>query len=245
MPKAAGTSAPAADSTRSQTLSRGIRLLEILADAPGPMTIAELATALGVHRSIAYRILRTLEDHRLTMRDESGGVLSAPGLAALARGVQRDLQSAALPELTAIANELSMSALIVVWDLHECTTLVTVEPRHGHATVLQRLGSRHPIGQGAPGLAIQSTYTAGEWDALGTGEAYRPAAVEARARGYSTSRDEVIGGVSSVAAPLVVPGQLRATVAVVYATAASRLEPDVIGQRLARAAESIEQALGA
>lgn len=43
----------------SQTLSRGIRALEILAAADRPLSIAELAEALGVHRSIAYRILRT------------------------------------------------------------------------------------------------------------------------------------------------------------------------------------------
>ena len=84
------TKAPA-----SQTLSRGIRMLELLAEASGPRTIAQLAEELGVHRSIAYRILRTLEDHRLVNRDESGRVQSAPGLAVLARGVQRDLQSAA------------------------------------------------------------------------------------------------------------------------------------------------------
>ena len=84
----------------SQTLSRGIRALEILAAAPAPMTIAELSTALGVHRSVAYRILRTLEDHALLTRDDAGRVQAGPGLAALARGVSRDLQTAALPELT-------------------------------------------------------------------------------------------------------------------------------------------------
>ena len=65
----------------SQTLSRGIRALEILADAPHPLTIAELADAMGVHRSVAYRILRTLEDHSLLVRDDGGRVQPGPGLA--------------------------------------------------------------------------------------------------------------------------------------------------------------------
>jgi len=244
VPKTAETAKPV-DSAHSQTLSRGIRLLEILAEAPEPMTIAELADSLGVHRSIAYRILRTLEDHRLVMRDESGRVLPAPGLAALARSVQRDLQTAALPELTVLANELSMSALVVVWDNRECITLVTVEPRHGHATVLQRPGTRHPLGRGAPGIAIQSTYTEEEWYASDAPGDYRPVVAEARRAGFATSHDEVISGVSSVAAPLVVPGQLRAAVAVVYATAASSLDPDGIGRRLVEATNAIERALGA
>jgi DNA-binding IclR family transcriptional regulator len=237
--------APAEPKTsHSQTLSRGIRTLEILADAAAPLTIADLAARLGVHRSIAYRILRTLEDHSLVMRDDSGRVQPAPGLAALARGVQRDLQSAALPELTALANELEMSAFVAVWDHHDCITLVTVEPRHGHAAVIERPGSRHPFSQGAPGIAIQSSHTPQEWERLAPHQEYRPAAAEARELGYATSHDEVINGVSSVAAPLRVPGQLPAAVAVVYATATRRIDAETIGRRLTDAASAIERSLG-
>ena len=100
----------------SQTLSRGVRMLEILAEAAGPLSIADLAAQLGVHRSIAYRILRTLEDHRMVVRDAAGAVTLGPQLAALARGVSRDLQAAALPELTAVASDLSMTAFLVVLD---------------------------------------------------------------------------------------------------------------------------------
>ena len=107
---------PSGAGSQSQTLSRGIRALELLAEAENPLSIAELSEGLGVHRSIAYRILRTLEAHSLVMRDDAGRVAAAPGLAALARGVSRDLQSAALPELSALANELSMTAFIAVWD---------------------------------------------------------------------------------------------------------------------------------
>src|SRR5690554_7994494 len=98
-----------AEAPHSQTLSRGIRVLETLAEASSPMMIADVATALGVHRSIAYRIVRTLEDHGLIARDTSGALSLGPRMAALARGVSRDLQAAALPELTAVANKLGMT----------------------------------------------------------------------------------------------------------------------------------------
>src|SRR5689334_14916965 len=143
----------------SQTLSRGIQALEILAAAERPLTIAELAGALGVHRSVAYRILRTLEDHSLLVRDDSGRVQPGPGLSVLASGVSRNLQTAALPELTQLANSLHMTAFIAVWDHQECVTLVTVEPRHTGAALAQHPGSRHPVSTGAPGIAIQSTMT--------------------------------------------------------------------------------------
>lgn len=226
----------------SQTLSRGIRALEILAAAPGPLTIAELADAMGVHRSVAYRILRTLEDHSLLVRDDAGRVQPGPGLAVLARGVSRNLQAAALPELTQLANTLDMTAFIAVWDHHECITLVTVEPRHSGATVAQHPGSRHPINAGAPGIAIQSALTEAEWEGLGTGIAYRAEAAEARLMGFSASHDEVIPGVSSLAAPIRVPGGRPAALAVVYIS--SPHDPQsVVGPALVESAARIGQQL--
>ncbi|MBT1003163.1 helix-turn-helix domain-containing protein [Paenarthrobacter sp. DKR-5] len=230
-----------AGAAHSQTLSRGIRALEILAESPAPMTIAELSAALGVHRSIAYRILRTLEDHSLLMRDDAGRVQAGPGLAALARGVSRDLQAAALPELTEIANELSMTAFVAVWDQHDCVTLVTVEPRHRAATLVQRPGTRHSFSAGAPGIAIQSAMTEEQWQVQAPGQPYRAESRTARELGYAVSHDEVIAGTSAVAAPIVVPGQLPAALAVVYIR--SDREVAAIGARLQAAARRIEAQL--
>ncbi|WP_127819526.1 IclR family transcriptional regulator, partial [Microbacterium sp. CPCC 204701] len=140
----------------SQTLSRGIRLLEVLADAREPLTIDLLARRLDLHRSVVYRLLRTLEDHGLVARDSVGRVQLGPRLAALAAGVAHDLQAEALPELTAVANELGMTTFLAVLDHDECVTLVSIEPRHAVASVAQRPGTRHPVTRGAPGKAILS-----------------------------------------------------------------------------------------
>lgn len=235
----AGT-APA-QASPSQTLSRGIRALEILAAAQGPLTIAELADAMGVHRSVAYRILRTLEDHSLLVRDDAGRVQPGPGLAVLARGVSRNLQSAAMPELTHLANTLDMTAFVAVWDHLDCITLVTVEPRHSGATVAQHPGTRHPINAGAPGIAIQSALTEAEWTQFAPGIPYRPEAAAARRAGYSASHDEVIAGVSSLAAPVRVPGGRPAALAVVYIRSAH--DPAAVGTALAESAARIERQL--
>jgi DNA-binding IclR family transcriptional regulator len=239
MPSSEAPAKPGA--AHSQTLSRGIRALEILAEAPAPMTIAELSAALGVHRSIAYRILRTLEDHSLVMRDSAGRLQSGPGLAALARGVSRDLQSAALPELTVLANSLNMTAFLAVWDQHDCVTLVTVEPRHASATLVQRPGTRHSFSAGAPGIAIQSALSEEEWERLAPGQPYRAEARAAAELGYALSHDEVIPGTSSVGAPIRVTGQLPAAIAVVYIR--TEIDPAEIGRTLVRAAAGIEAEL--
>lgn len=225
----------------SQTLSRGIRVLELLAESPGPLTIAELSSALNVHRSIAYRMLRTLEDHGLVVRDAAGRIQLGPRLAALARNVSHDLQAAALPELTVVANELSMTAFVAVLDHRECVTLVSVEPRSAHATVAQRPGTRHPLAVGAPGIAIQSRLTDAQWAALGGVESMRAEAVEARVRGFATSHDEVIPGLSSIAVSLTVPGEAPAALAVVYIASAHLA--DEIGARLSAAAAAIASEL--
>lgn len=232
----------AAQASPSQTLSRGIRALEILAAAQAPLTIAELADAMGVHRSVAYRILRTLEDHSLLVRDDAGRVQPGPGLAVLARGVARNLQTAALPELTQLANALTMSAFVAVWDRDDCVTLVTVDPRHTGAAIVQHPGSRHPISAGAPGIAIQSAYSEADWHADAPGIPYRPEAGTARQLGFAASHDEVLAGVSSVAVPVRVPGGRPAALAVVYIRAAQN--PDEIAAALVAGAGRIEAQLG-
>ena len=213
----------------SQTLSRGIRVLEVLAESP--LSIGALARALGVHRSIVYRILRTLEDHGLVSRDAAGVVSLAPRMATLARGVERDLQATALPELTAAANDLGMTAFLVVLDRTECVTLLSVEPRAG-ATIAQRPGTRHSLSVGAPGIAIQSLLTDAQLTDHGVGSrrALNP-------RGWAASHDEVIRGLSSVAVPLAVPGCPASALAVVFV--AGPQEDAAVGARLIATRNSI------
>ncbi len=224
----------------SQTLSRGIRILEVLADAGGPLTIDEVAARLGVHRSIAYRLLRTLEDHRLVGRDAAGAVSLGPRMAALAAGVAQDLQSEALPELTAIANELGMTAFLAVLDGDDCITLASIEPRHAVASVAQRPGARHPVTVGAPGKAILLQLAAAEWPATATSP-LRDEVDAARPLGYTTSHDEVIPTVQSVAVPLALRGQRPAAIAVVHV--ATSLDDAEIAARLRRSASAIRESL--
>ena len=49
-----------------------------------------------------------------------------------------------------------------------------------------------------------------------SGQQIRPEAQLAKETGYAVSHDEVIPGVSAVAVPVSVPGQLPAAIAVVY-----------------------------
>lgn len=236
LPTDGGPAAPA-----SQTLSRGIRILEVLADAPGPRTTDEVAHALGVHRSIAYRLVRTLEDHGLVVRDSASRITLGARMAALASSVSRDLQAEALPELTAIANELGITSFVAVLDQAECITLASVEPRHAVASMVQRPGSRHSVTIGAPGRVILSMLPEAEWPE-GVSDRLRADVAEVLARGYATTHDEVIPTVQSIAVPLSLRGRRPASLAVVYI--GPRDDHAEIAARLQRSAATIRGALG-
>ncbi|GAA4175263.1 IclR family transcriptional regulator [Gryllotalpicola koreensis] len=227
----------------SQTLSRGIRILEVLAGAERNLSIDELAAALGVHRSIAYRLLRTLEEHTLVARDDAGRAGLGAGLAALASGIARDLQTAALPHLDAVANELGMTCLLaVLLDGDEAVTLVSAAPRRNMAVVSYRPGHRHPITRGAPGKAILIDLPASAWPT--DAPAGLRAEIDAsRARGYATSHDEVVPSLRSVAVPLSLPGQPPASIAVVHVSMPG--PEDEVAARLTSAAAAITSAFGA
>lgn len=218
----------------SQTLARGLRVLEVLSGASRPLSVVEIAAATGLHRSVAYRLVRTLEQHQLVERDAAGGYAPGVGLAVLARSVRRTLQAVALPELTALANALRMTAFLVVRDGAEAVTIASVEPYAASAHVAYQPGTRHPVDRGAPGLALLMP------DAPAAGD--RDALRQARERGWAHSESEVIPGLRSVAVPVIAADKsAAAAVAVVFVE--SPESPASLAAQLAAAAGRITRAL--
>jgi len=217
----------------SQTLDRGLRTLALVADSDHPMSVAEVAAELGLHRSIAYRMLRTLEDHHLVQRDGDRGYVAGAALAVLARRVHPTLQSAALPELSRLANDTGMTAFFVVLEQGEAVTIAVVEPRHTGAHVAYRPGARHRADRGAPGIALLAGRPPREGE--------RPEVTAARERGWASSHAEVYPGLRAVAAPVVDDaGTCRGAVCVVFV---ADLDVDPLGQRVRAAARSVASAL--
>jgi DNA-binding IclR family transcriptional regulator len=219
---------------QSQTLDRGIRILEHLAALGTPQPIIEIGQALGLHRSITYRLLRTLEDHRLVERDALGRYWLGLGMAGLARGVRTDLQTAALPRLNALVAELGMTAFLVVRTGDEAVTVASVEPHDTAAHVVYRPGTRHPVDRGAPGLALLMAEPPSPDD--------RDALLEARRTGWASSHGEVIPGLRSIAAPVLGPdGGARGALAVVFVDEGAEIER--IGRAVAEAARKVPATL--
>ncbi|QVQ53736.1 helix-turn-helix domain-containing protein [Spiractinospora alimapuensis] len=200
--------------------------------AQHPMPVTAIARKLGLHRSIVYRMLRTLEDHRLVTRTADGCFELGLGLAVLSRGVRRDLQTVSVPVLSALANEVRMTAFLTVASDDEAVTLVSVEPHQSVGHIAYAPGNRHSLHVGAPGIATLS--------ALPPHPDERPEVTEARRRGWAHSYAEVLPGMSAIAAP-VAAGQSVGAIAVVFVDSGEPWIPPRarLGERLVAAAREV------
>ncbi len=178
----------------SQTLERGLRALRLLAESADGMTATQVADALGVHRSVAYRLLMTLVRQRFAARDAAARYRAGADLVALAEHVRPRLREAAEPVLRALADTLDATACLVVPDDGQAVAVSVLEPTSHGARVSYRVGSRDPLDRGAGGLALLAAGPARD------GEPVR--VTEARARGYAFTSGEVVPGTYAVAAPI-------------------------------------------
>lgn len=211
----------------SQTLARGLTALEVIGAAPSPMSVAALCQELGIHRSMAYRLVKTLEQYGFVERDAAGGLTLGTKISTLARGVAKSLQEAAAPELVALAAELKMTAFLATYDGEQVVTLSSAEPPNAETTVAKRPGGRHSIDRGAPGKVVRSQIDPAH---------YAP-------QRFEVSHDEVLPGVASIAVPLIIPGNAPAALAVIYLP--QDVDQDHIVRTLEAAAGRIAAALGA
>lgn len=180
--------------SRSQTLDRGLMILELIGRASTPLTVAQISRTLGLHRSIVYRLVRTLEDRDFVVREGGDAYRLGLGLLALRQGVASDLGAILTPELRSLADELGYATFVVVQSGSEVVTRVVVEPTDPGPMFTLRVGQRHPVDRGAPGRAVlmHAPYRTGE----------DPRTTEARDRGWAQSHGEVLDGVSAIAVPL-------------------------------------------
>jgi DNA-binding IclR family transcriptional regulator len=205
----------------SQTLDRGLRVLGVLAACPEGLTVTELAGRLQVNRTVVYRLIATLEQHSLIRRDARGRLFLGLGALHLASAVQPLLRDVAIPILRALAETIGCTAHLTVADGDEALALAVVEPSWTDYHVAYRIGSRHPINQGAAGKAIGLVDPAG------------PA--------YAVTAGELQTGARGLAAPVRGVDGLRASVGIV--TLIESIDEQLVAPRIIAAAEEVARAL--
>ena len=209
----------------SQTLDRGLRVLELLADTPEGLTVTEVANALRVSRTVVYRLVVTLEQHGLLRRGADGRARIGLSILTLGRFVQPSLREAAGPALRRLADGVGATAHLTVVDGGDALAIVVVEPSRSELHVAYRVGTRHGLDRGAAGRAILAGRAHG-------GRPFDP--------GWVVSSGELQPGAWGVAAPVLGVAGVEASVGVV---ALAELDVDDVGVRVLRAAGEVARVL--
>src|SRR6201995_1870709 len=112
----------------SQTLARGLNALQLVADAPAGMTVQQVADGVGVHRTIAYRLLATLAQFRLTPRGDEGRYRPGAGLALLGASFDRNVRRLSVPILRALADDLGTTVSLLVAEGEQQVAIAVIVP---------------------------------------------------------------------------------------------------------------------
>ncbi|OKK06210.1 IclR family transcriptional regulator [Streptomyces sp. CB03234] len=114
----------------SQTVDRALSILPLL--ARGPADLGQVAGALGVHKSTALRLLRTLHEHRLVYRQQDQRYRLGARLFALAQEAVEnlDIREIAHPHLVQLGEETGHTVHLAVYEEGEVLYLDKVDSRY-------------------------------------------------------------------------------------------------------------------
>lgn len=110
-------------------VDKALDILELLAEAPGPLTQTEIAEAIGRSVGQLFRVLVTLERRGFLVRERGGGYVLGSRLFDLAHRHEplRGLQAAALPVMHELADQVRQSCNLAVLDGDRVRVVAQVE----------------------------------------------------------------------------------------------------------------------
>lgn len=109
----------------AKTLDKGLQILEHLAQSRDGLIVSEVAAAIGVHRTVATRLLVTLTDRGYVDRREDRRYTVAVKILELGRAVNADLRAVATPAMSQLAEELDATAVLTVQDGTEAVVIAS------------------------------------------------------------------------------------------------------------------------
>ena len=205
------------------TIDRTMRVIEFLSDAEDGLSVSELARRLAVNKSIAFRILNTLESLRYLYQDKETQRyrltyrISNLALRQLSRSRLLDQCAPVLRELAERTGELARMAIIEndepVWIHAESgrKRSLAIDPVYGHEVVLHS----HATGKAflltlddetVERMLGKKPFTAHTKHTITSLRALKADLAKGRQRGFAISFEEHELGVGTVAAPIVVNG---------------------------------------
>ncbi|OBJ50106.1 IclR family transcriptional regulator [Mycobacterium sp. 1423905.2] len=180
--------------TGSQTLARGLTALQLVAASPRGLTMQEVADQVGVHRTIAYRLLATLTQFRLVSKGEDGRYRPAAALAVLGAAFDHNVRQLSLPTLRALADDLGTTVSLLVAEGDEQVAVAVIVPTQVAYQLAFHEGSRYPLDRGAAGIALLASMPPRPGE--------RGLVSVARERGWVTTHGEIEPNTYGLAVPV-------------------------------------------
>lgn len=191
----------------SLTGDQMLTVLEAVAKK-GPVSAADVARICDINRTVAYRLLVTLEQRAYVRRGHDGYTLGS-AVNELVRRLDRDISSIARPLMGTLATAIGETVVLHCLNKDEAVVTEQALGNRHLVRVQHDPGSRHPLHLGASGwamLAFQDQKTISRIIKKTTDPAVALERIERTRRdGYAISHDELQMGVHGVAAPLVEP----------------------------------------
>jgi DNA-binding IclR family transcriptional regulator len=136
----------------SKTADHALHVLETLGGR-GSLSIAEVARELDLSRTVAYRLLSTLEQRGFVRRTD-GIYRLGPKLFALAQHVEWALRDAAHPFMVELGDQIKETVVLAVRDGAETLSIHRLACRDHMIQVLYPPGLRHHLTETVAGRAI-------------------------------------------------------------------------------------------
>jgi DNA-binding IclR family transcriptional regulator len=253
--------APPQPPAGTQSVLRAVAMLETFTDERPSWTVSDLADAVGLNRTTAYRLLTALESAELVSRDPAtDGYRLGSGLIALGARAGRasGVRAISMTELAKLAGVTGETATLEILSGREMVIIEEI-PGEFVTSGSQHIGSRWPVYATSTGKAILAHLPPAELAELlaqpiqpltektiTSAARLRDCLEEIRRQGYAVAADELEMGFIAVGAPLFDAGG-RAVAAVSLGGTRIRLTGDrvpEIGVLVREAAGRISHRLG-
>jgi DNA-binding IclR family transcriptional regulator len=199
---------------RAPALDKGLDIIELLATAHAPMSIADISEGVGRSRGEIFRMLQVLEERDYISRGEGDvGYSITPRLFRL--GMEqppvKNAVETALPVMHQLAYQVDQSCHLVVPSGDQIVVIARVDPP-GDIGLVVRVGHRRPMSGSASGhvlLAWQTAPARERWlsmlkekDPKVDEKKLLKSIKRIREQGYASHPSREVDGVTDLSAPV-------------------------------------------
>jgi DNA-binding IclR family transcriptional regulator len=200
-----------------QALDRAFAVLDLLGESETPLGLAQVASALQLHKSTAHRFLMVLERHHMVERTVSGKFRLGLRLFDFGNRAieQYDLRDRAQPHLRRLVAETEETAHLCILEQARVIYIDKIEPARS-VRMITRVGASNPVHCTSVGKAMlaflpeeraadiirRTRFERFTGRTIATAEALKAEIEKTRRRGYAVDDEELEEGLRCIAVPV-------------------------------------------